>query len=274
MRHKRVLDVARENPDASIDELAAMVSSATPGLVERVLEAHGDPASADETSTDSDRDQADVASAIEETTPRDPEDETMTTDRNAPTDPDEEATDSEGNVDRNATSDRYPSPDDLSEKQREVLAAVAARPGATQQEIGEDLDVSPPTVSNRVNSIDGFEWSERESFAAAVFDDPPSADVAMDGGAATETASNEGLTRDSTESGSTDDPTEATVDTEAALASLEARVTDLEEARTRTTNGDSVFNDPELVHKVVHACMQADTISESDELRILKELVT
>ena len=47
MRHKQVLDVAEDNPDASIKELASQVPSATVELVERVLEKHGDPASDD-----------------------------------------------------------------------------------------------------------------------------------------------------------------------------------------------------------------------------------
>lgn len=44
MRHKRILDVAEANPDAPLQELAAEIPSATPDLVERVLDEHGDPA--------------------------------------------------------------------------------------------------------------------------------------------------------------------------------------------------------------------------------------
>ncbi|MEF8828294.1 MAG: winged helix-turn-helix transcriptional regulator, partial [Haloarcula sp.] len=49
MRHKQILDVAAEKPEASIEELAAEVPSATADLVERVLEEHGDPAEDDGT---------------------------------------------------------------------------------------------------------------------------------------------------------------------------------------------------------------------------------
>src|SRR6056297_20464 len=44
MRHKQILDAAADEPDASISDLARAVPSATPDLVERVLEEHGDPA--------------------------------------------------------------------------------------------------------------------------------------------------------------------------------------------------------------------------------------
>lgn len=37
-------------------------------------------------------------------------------------------------------------------------------------------------------------------------------------------------------------------------------------SRTRIT-------DPELAHKVMHACLKADTISEDEELRIVRALI-
>lgn len=49
VRHKRILDVAAADPDASLEAIAAEVPSATPDLVDRVLEQFGDPA---ETETD------------------------------------------------------------------------------------------------------------------------------------------------------------------------------------------------------------------------------
>lgn len=50
MRHERILDVAADNPNASVGELADEVPSATADLVENVLEKYGDPA--DTTDTD------------------------------------------------------------------------------------------------------------------------------------------------------------------------------------------------------------------------------
>lgn len=42
--HKRILDVAADRPDAPLEELAGEIPSATPELVERVLDEYGDPA--------------------------------------------------------------------------------------------------------------------------------------------------------------------------------------------------------------------------------------
>ena len=43
--HKRILDSAETEPDASLEALAAAVPGASPDLVERVLEEYGDPGS-------------------------------------------------------------------------------------------------------------------------------------------------------------------------------------------------------------------------------------
>lgn len=45
--HKRILDAAESDPDASMDELAAEVPGASTTLVEKVLEEYGDPAEGD-----------------------------------------------------------------------------------------------------------------------------------------------------------------------------------------------------------------------------------
>jgi transcriptional regulator with XRE-family HTH domain len=49
MVHKKILEAAAENPDATMDELADGVVGASTDLVERVLDEYGDPATAGET---------------------------------------------------------------------------------------------------------------------------------------------------------------------------------------------------------------------------------
>ena len=249
MRHKRILDVARQNPDASVDDLASMVPSATPDLVEHVFEEHGDPAA--------DADGSDV-SAADGT-----DDSDGTDDGGTPAAADDSPTDTASGGD--------PEPSDLSAKQRDVLAMVAADPTATQQEIGERVGVSRATVNKRVNAIEGFEWSDRESFVDAVFDEPPSPSVTTDGGSTAETPPDD--TSETTPSEvEDDDPSPAAAEIATALEALTERVTALEAAREEGT-AEAVFDDPELVHKVVHACMDTETISEDEELRILKALL-
>lgn len=49
MRHKRILDIAESQPDASMEEIAEAVPTATVDVVEEVLEEYGDPGEAEDT---------------------------------------------------------------------------------------------------------------------------------------------------------------------------------------------------------------------------------
>lgn len=211
MRHKQILDVAAANPDASLSEVADEVQSATPDLVERVLDEHGDPA-------DVDTDGEDVTT-------------TMQTD------------DYSG---QGEEPTQYPAPDELTDKQHETLGAIARRPEAPQRELAEALDVTAATVSNRVNSIDGFEWENRVAFVEEVFD--------------TDATSPEMTETNGTE-------------LEDAIEELTDRVAALERRIDENLAEGSPFEGTELTHKVVHACMNAETISEDEELRILQALL-
>ena len=310
MRHRRILDIAAENPDAPIEEIASMVPSATPDLVERVLDEHGDPGidgpPADTAPAETGTDRTDRDAAPTENTAADSDDPAVDSDEDSDgTDADGQDTPDEGSGDATAgesdtpdegsnSTEEHPAPEDLTAKQREVLGAVAERPDATQREIGNQLDVSSATVSNRVNSIDGFDWREREAFVAAVFgaDDTDGqeqaggTDVTTDGG-----PSGEGLT--SSEAAPTgDEPADAGLDD--AIGRLDDRISDLETVaddlaeleafdervaefeaalETATRSDEAVQLEPELLHKVVHACMRADSISEEEELRILRALL-
>jgi len=59
---------------------------------------------------------------------------------------------------------------DIPEKQLETLREIESRPNATQAELAERLGVTSATISQRVNGIDGFDWSERQTFVARLFD--------------------------------------------------------------------------------------------------------
>jgi DNA-binding MarR family transcriptional regulator len=58
--HKRILDAAEANPNASIDGLADEIGGASPSLVERVLDQYGDPAAAESAANDPGGDRADA----------------------------------------------------------------------------------------------------------------------------------------------------------------------------------------------------------------------
>ncbi|MBV0900743.1 MarR family transcriptional regulator [Haloarcula salina] len=269
MRHKQILDVAADNPEASIEDLAAEVPSATPDLVERVLEKHGDPASEDDVvDTDAanhvpsaDDDIVDTDAADRTPSADDDPTATMDTDTSAPTTEDGAT----APVTNQTDSPSYPAPADLSPTQRETLRAITEHPTASQRDLAEVLDVTASTISNRVNSIDGFDWSERESFAHAVLDgeEPTAA-----GPSTTDSRQSSPEVVDTVET------VQSTVD------QLSTQIEDLEGRMETVTDGSGatqaqarVFDDPELVHKVVHACMDSENISEDEELRILKSLL-
>lgn len=148
-----------------------------------------------------------------------------------------------------AHSNNIPNPDELSAKERETLKVILENPQKSQREIAELLDVSAPTVSTRVNGIEGFQWADRQTFVKEVFEVES--------------------TRRATKSASM-----MTNDTEASvkLDQLSERIATLEQQVENHTGEmeTSVFADAELLHKVIRACFDSESITEEEELRILE----
>ncbi len=349
MIHRRILDVAESDPDASMAAIAEEVSGASPSLVERVLDEYGDPGRdpdpEDEsmnaantsppetepaTDTDGSNDEtgespsdADGNSTDTDDSPTDTEGSTgaddSPTESGASTEPGESPPEPEDSAaDASAdTGGEAPTAADLSEKQRRTLRALYERPGASQGDLAEELDVTRATVSRRLNAIPGFEWGERRAFAEAVFGDGVRGESDDGAGDATtrETTAGDAATRETaaddavnTEEGSTTSGTDAgeresgtgpgdpgadnpeagdpgadnpeagdpgTDDAiEGELADLEARV-EAVESRVHATHdadgeGAGAPLPPELAHKVVHACMESDRVTEDEELEVLR----
>ena len=204
----------------------------------------------------------------------------------------------------------------LTEKQRETLRAIYDHPDATQAELADRLGVSSPTISQRVNSIDGFDWSDRNALVAPLFDPDdsetedctPFADDTDDGPGSSERDGDAETSGDATDE-SQDEPNDRTrqradsstarlerapaettdrASENAKLTELVDRVDELAdqlvaverelETLERGTAGreggteSSVLSDPELAHKIVHACLQSDRVSEEEELRLLRDV--
>ncbi|MFC7156652.1 winged helix-turn-helix domain-containing protein [Halomarina halobia] len=223
--HKRILDAARSRPDASMEELAADVSGASTKLVEQVLEEYGDPAKGEH----------EIGGAGS-----DPSEEH---------DPPVGAQDAATN-ERDARSADTPESDParLTAKQRQALRAIHENPEATQRELGEVLDVSRTTVNQRVNSIDGFEWTNRREFVETMFD----------------TDTMKPKEPDQTPR-SVQDLTDRVDDLAERVEALDARI------EKRSAQPGSAFSDPALVHKIAHACMRSEHVTEEEELRIFEE---
>ena len=230
IRHKQILDIAADRPDASIEAIADNVPSATVDLVENVLEEYGDPAS---------NGTGDPATAAEEpsTSP-----EPTEADDQQPVESVAEPEDRHNRVDLSSVSDR----------QREVLTAIHARPQATQREIGEQLAVSAATVNKSVNAIRGFEWTNRDEIVADLF-----------GATSREPAEMNTM--------ATNDQTSTT-----DVDRLSDRISSIEQhldATPEQGSGDRGLDDPELLHKVLRACFESDDISEAEEREVLETLI-
>lgn len=125
----------------------------------------------------------------------------------------------------------------LSAKQRRALRLVRRNPEASQADIANELDVTRATVSRWLNDIPGFAWDERRAFVES-----------LDEGA-------------------------LATDPDDRLADLEARLAALEDSRgNESDDGESILP-PDLAHRVVHACMASDRISEDEELAVLRALM-
>lgn len=300
IRHRQILDVAEGNPSASVAEIAAQVPSATPDLVEQVFEEHGDPAADGDSEPESEEsmapstESADGESGAESDPTPETDSETGGTDEQAT---DEEAVDDakdetdeiDGESNETDTEGEYSSLDVPSAKHRALLEAVAARPAATQADLAEELEVTKATISRWASEIPGFEWRERDSFVAAVADDgheldmthstaDTDSDADTNTGSDTDSDTNTDTTETAQTTAATDDAaaTVAVSELKAELSDLAERVSALEavgDSAEESAAHESGFEDPELVHKIAHACLESERISEAEELRILKRLL-
>lgn len=289
--HKQILDAAETQPGASISELAENVSGASTTLVEQVLEEYGDPASkgnqaksgddVDSQPKSGDREDSSktATGSMKVADPSDTSDETDYPLDGSETDTDNDNTVLEPNdvsLDSKQSNAREPSaesdektnreegvqraeggdnktteidPSTLSEKQRETLRVIYERPTASQRELADYFDVAAATINQRVNTIDGFEWDRRTELVKALFED-------TDG-------LGEGYPKTSSN-------TDLAVQVERLSSHIEHLEMTLQDVNSGLTTS---IEDPELLHKIVNACLDADFISEDEERRILEQML-
>ncbi|MDG5778990.1 hypothetical protein VB773_01185 [Haloarculaceae archaeon H-GB2-1] len=283
MIHRRILDVAASQPDASLAGIADEVSGATEELVDRVLSEYGDPADQPEGSEHAVSGLAgNVAAESTNGHATGPDDAVAatapTTDPQDDMQPNGHADDEhdEGEVQTMSiqkpeptTEHEVPTVEDCSEKQRTTLQLIRDRPEATQGELAAHFDVTRATISRWLADVPGFEWQDRREFVAAVPDD------ALDGGP-------DAAEMDAPASESDDDaPTEGS-DLHAEVQELSARVDALADQIDGTepadANPDPTVDldgiDPDLAHRVLHACLDSEHISEAEELQLLRTFIS
>ena len=168
-------------------------------------------------------------------------------------------------------------PEELSDKELAVLEVVAERPDATQEEIADVLGVSRATISKRASGIEGFDWQRRATFVDRLFGDEVG--TLTRGAAESSTVPPSSLERVDAR---TDGDRRRTVESEldsggavdrnkivARLDRIESRLDSLESREARAKG----ISDPTLAHKVVHACMESDKVSEEEELQVVSAVL-
>lgn len=192
---------------------------------------------------------------------------------------------------------------DFPNRQRELLESIYEHPEATQRELAAHLDVSRTTVYNRVRNIDGLEWNDRHRFVDAVFNGGVDrADIESDAGEAKSDSGDDdreiaarnvddgghdtersrydtgGGTANSSRgdveitNGAAINGTDSSVGIGDLIERVEAVESHLDDLVAKSES-DGLSTDPELVHKIAHACLYSDTISEEEELQILRNLL-
>jgi hypothetical protein len=246
MIHKRILSVAERDPNATVGELSKSVSGARPDLVARVLEEYGDPGARGDGTERSD-------------TAADTAQKTATAETAEASDADAGRTDTGADSETTASIAEADAEREqaLSAEQYEVLAAIREHPNATQRDLADLVDVSCATINRRVNSIEGFDWDERAAFATAALDgEEPGRPDGTRNGWEPPLPGADGLSEADGFSG--------------------GESTETEDDRCPANTGGSgecLFGDVELTHKVVHACMASDRITEAEEMEILRAVI-
>ncbi|WP_435065484.1 MarR family transcriptional regulator [Halobaculum sp. EA56] len=168
---------------------------------------------------------------------------------------------------------------ELTQEQYETLEAIYHNPSATQAELADLLDVSRATISVRANAVPGFEWADRETFTAELFDET------------TGTSSEDSGHIDGRECSDTTATSEQCELSEKQFTALSDRIDDLSEQVSDLSetvseleedlgnNGGATdshvhrFDDAELLHKALNAWMESEHISDEEEVELIDRVL-
>lgn len=296
MRHQRILDLAADQPHASMESIAKDVPSATVELVENVLEEYGDPGHDDsiESITPADRD----SGPQPRTESIDDEDSSLGPNGECDASPKQE----------NDDDPRLGQKHDKAEDSKPIQADKDGMAGEYPQSPHQNPDtgasesgLTPPSAqaSDDDTSASGHglptvaELTEGQKEVLRVVAKRPDAtqrEIAEHLNVSAATVSNranaiEGFDwqhrkhavetfRNQTSEGT---PTSASMSTNETDPTgnndrLKERIDTLESKITsnQASTHQSLDLDPELLQKVVHACFKSETFSEDEELELLK----
>lgn len=138
----------------------------------------------------------------------------------------------------------------LSEDQKQLLQAIYEHPDATKEQLTDRMGWSIEKLRRTVNTISNFEWQRRREIVQRLFDSGRT-------GSKSSEIDEDHLERLAEQ-----------VDT------LGSQVRNLEKkVKTTSATSEGALSDPDLLHRVIKACMDSANIQEEEELKIIKQLV-
>lgn len=217
-----------------MEEVADEIAGASTELVERVLQQYGDPAQ-DEQDSPTDAEKEDDQNMDRRDSQNEQEEIGSARDES----------ELDTKMDENGrTGVDYSG---LTEKQLNTLRLIELDPDASQSDLAEEFEVTRATINRWLNDIPGFRWERRQGIAAEILN-------------GSEIGEREG--------------SERSAGLEALHERLDALERQIDQAEANHgPSSSSLGIDPELAHKVVHASMKSDLITEEEELHLLRELM-
>ena len=170
---------------------------------------------------------------------------------------------------------------ELTDRQLKTLRLIERAPNASQSDLAEEFDVTRVTISRWLNDIPGFDWKRREEIASEILAGGEVRRLGEQEGTEhsggleepedTEEVAEAGDIGDSGGSGESGAPDDSggLERLHRRLDAIERRIDQIEPNPEAASPGIG----PELAHRVVHASMKSDLITEEEELRLLRELM-
>jgi hypothetical protein len=298
--HRIILDEAEGKPDASINELANSVSAATPDLVERVLDEYGDPGEKP-TGQQSFNKQADDTLSDQQS---ETEQHVTSTDEALLSINDVTKTQRKilKAIAKNPTATQGELGDQFDVASATICSHVNSIDGFNWDDRKDFVEGFLPSVelnapgssseteaeepADEREAEEPADEREAEEPAVVVNDAGPTIEAKADGGTGSDLSENTMIEEEQSQATGTDESqcsvegedgsTELTrqLELQAELQSLREHLIQVEE-QVKAVDADSniVFDQPELAHKVIHACMKSDVISEDEEVQIIKQFL-
>lgn len=192
IRQKRILDIAADNPDATLAEIAEQIPSVSADHVDRVLDQYGDPAASDE----SDPDQSPPGSPDENSNADADLDSKGSADGQATTEATNQAHELPSATDKEPDGPSITEPPDTASQMDPETEAETTEPGVEPEPAGEaePSDESAETAESGVNTSsptdeptdeptpdpDGLTQKERETLRAISYEPTATQDQIAD----------------------------------------------------------------------------------------------